>query len=108
MAVATAVRMPKQSDRLAATLYSPPETWTSKDRALRNGMTPGSSRWTSAPTESRSSWQASVRTFRVVMGCSGEGAEEGFTTETTATTEKDGRQRKPESNSFPNIRVPTL
>src|SRR5947207_7683718 len=68
MAVATAVLRPKQSERLAATLYSPPETWTSQVRALRNGMTPGSSRWTSAPSESRSSWQASVRMLRLFMG----------------------------------------
>src|SRR5437764_51536 len=60
MAVATAVLRPKQSERLAATLYSPPETWTSKVRALRNGMTPGSSRWTRAPSESRSSRQPTV------------------------------------------------
>ena len=38
------VLSPKQSDRFAATLYSPPETWMSSVRALRNGITPGSSR----------------------------------------------------------------
>src|SRR5947209_3231697 len=54
MAVATPVFRPKQSARLAATLYSPPETWTSKERALRKGMMPGSRRWTRAPRERKS------------------------------------------------------
>ena len=38
MAVAMPVRRPKQSARLAATLYSPPETWMSSVRALRKGI----------------------------------------------------------------------
>src|SRR5258706_11059200 len=63
-----AVRRPKASERLAATLYSPPETWISKVRALRKGMMPGSRRWTSAPRERRSRLQLSVRMFRSVMG----------------------------------------
>src|SRR5262245_15934639 len=75
MAVATPVLRPKQSDRLAATLYSPPETCTSKLRALRNGMIPGSRRWTSAPTERKSRAQGSMRicsplmetTFRIAL-----------------------------------------
>src|SRR6185312_13215596 len=71
MAVAMAVRRPKQSARLAATLYSPPETCTSNERALRNGTTPGSSRWTSAPRERKSNWQASVRTGKPFMDSPG-------------------------------------
>src|SRR5687768_2524103 len=56
IAEATAVRRPKQSERLAATLYSPPETWISRFFALRKGRMPGSRRWTSAPSERRSNW----------------------------------------------------
>src|SRR5437868_15167568 len=67
MAVAMPVRRRKQSDRLAATLYSPPETWISTDRALRKGITPGSSRWTTAPRARKSSVHGSVRIFRPVM-----------------------------------------
>src|SRR5207247_2110593 len=48
------VRIRKQSDRLAATLNSPPLTWIWHSAALRKGMMPGSSRWTRAPRESRS------------------------------------------------------
>src|SRR5262245_57182274 len=47
--------MPKQSARLAATLNSPPLTWIWHSIALRKGMIPGSSRWTSAPSDTRSS-----------------------------------------------------
>src|ERR1019366_6518211 len=54
MAEATAVRRPKQSERLAATLNSPPETWILHSVALRKGMIPGSRRWTSAPRERKS------------------------------------------------------
>src|SRR5262249_45028271 len=61
MAVAMPVRMPKQSARLAATLYSPPETWISTERALRKGITPGSSRWTRAPRERKSRAHESCR-----------------------------------------------
>src|SRR5579864_805071 len=49
-----AVRIPKQSARLAATLNSPPLTWIWHSVALRKGMTPGSRRWTNAPSETRS------------------------------------------------------
>ena len=44
MAVATPVFMPKQSDRFAATLNSPPLTWIWHSVALRKGMMPGSRR----------------------------------------------------------------
>src|SRR5437016_3101863 len=64
MAVAMPLRRRKQSDKLAATLYSPPETCTSKLRALRKGMTPGSRRWTRAPRERKSRAQASLRIVR--------------------------------------------
>src|SRR3954454_6166145 len=67
MAVAMPVFSPKQSARLAATLYSPPETWISTERAFRNGSTPGSSRVTTAPSESRSSSHGSVRTFKLLI-----------------------------------------
>src|ERR1700722_11032004 len=67
MAVAMAVFRLKQSARLAATLYSPPETWTSKERALRNGMTPGSSRCTRAPRERKSSSHESWRIVKPLM-----------------------------------------
>ena len=39
---------------LAATLNSPPLTWILHTQALRNGIMPGSSRWTSAPRETTS------------------------------------------------------
>ena len=55
MAVAMPVCMPKQSARLAAQLNSPPLTWIWHSVALRNGMIPGSRRWTSAPSETKSS-----------------------------------------------------
>src|ERR1700690_116134 len=45
----------KQSDKLAATLNSPPLTWRSQRVALRNGTTPESRRWTRAPSDRRSS-----------------------------------------------------
>src|SRR5262245_42355967 len=67
MAVAMPVLRPKQSERLAATLYSPPETWISNERALRKGTTPGSRRWTRAPRERKSSWQGSWRTVKALM-----------------------------------------
>src|SRR5512143_1685031 len=54
MADATPVLRPKQSARLAAQLYSPPLTWIWHSVALRNGTTPGSSRWMSAPSERKS------------------------------------------------------
>jgi len=54
-AVATPVFRRKQSDRLAAQLNSPPLTWMLQWVALRNGMTPGSRRWTSAPRDRKSS-----------------------------------------------------
>jgi hypothetical protein len=44
----------KQSERLAETLNSPPLTWMSQCEALRNGMMPGSRRWTSAPRDRKS------------------------------------------------------
>src|SRR3954470_1159852 len=72
------VRSRKQSDSPAATLYSPPETWTSNDRALRNGTTPGSRRWTRAPRERKSRAQGSWRTVRRVMRVPGWGRREGF------------------------------
>src|SRR6266542_289914 len=55
MAVAMPVLRPKQSDRLAAQLNSPPLTWMVHSLALRKGMWPGSSLWTSAPSETKSS-----------------------------------------------------
>src|ERR1700687_2493185 len=58
------VRRPKQSDRFAATLYSPPETWISTERACGNGITPGSSRCTSAPSARKSRAHASLRILR--------------------------------------------
>src|SRR5438876_4727736 len=61
------LRIWKQSERLAATLYSPPETWISNDRALRNGTTPGSSRCTSAPSARKSSSHGSLRTWKSFM-----------------------------------------
>ena len=54
IAEAMPVFMRKQSDRLAATLNSPPLTWMLHSVALRNGMMPGSSLCTSAPSETRS------------------------------------------------------
>src|SRR5262249_40192036 len=60
--------MPKQSDRLAATLYSPPDTWMSKQRPLRKGVVPGSSRWIRAPSERKSSAQGSVRSGSGMKG----------------------------------------
>ena len=63
MAVAMPVFMPKQSDRLAAQLNSPPLTWIWNSVAFRNGMIPGSRRFTNAPTETKSS-AASGRIFR--------------------------------------------
>ena len=44
IAVAIAVRMPKQSARFAAQLNSPPLTWIAHEPAFRNGTAPGSSR----------------------------------------------------------------
>src|SRR5579885_2047262 len=67
MAVAMPVRSRKQSDRAAATLYSPPETWISTERALRKGTTPGSSRWTSAPRARKSRSQGSLRTWKAFI-----------------------------------------
>src|SRR5207253_1082964 len=58
---------PKQSDSAAATLYSPPETWTSNERALRKGIAPGSSRWISAPSERKSRAHASLRIWKPGM-----------------------------------------
>src|SRR5579863_5963137 len=60
MAVAIAVRMPKQSERFAATLNSPPLTWMAHWVALRKGIVPGSRRCTMAPSERRSN-SASLR-----------------------------------------------
>ena len=57
---------PKQSDRFAAQLNSPPLTWISHSVALRNGMIPGSSRCTSAPSDRKSS-APSLRIFRPVL-----------------------------------------
>src|SRR5579864_3422596 len=54
MAVAIPVFILKQSDRFAAQLNSPPLTWISQCVALRKGMMPGSRRWTSAPSETKS------------------------------------------------------
>src|SRR5579859_4540367 len=62
IAVAIPVRMRKQSARFAAQLNSPPLTWTEHDEAFRNGTTPGSRRWTSAPSARKSS-AASFRMF---------------------------------------------
>src|SRR5579862_9404240 len=66
MAVAMAVRMPKQSARLAATLNSPPLTWIRHSAALRKGIMPGSRRWTRAPSE-RKSRSASFGIFNPLM-----------------------------------------
>src|SRR2546423_339378 len=55
MAEAIPVLSWKQSDKLAATLNSPPLTWIWHSVALRKGTTPGSSRWMSAPRERKSS-----------------------------------------------------
>src|SRR5437870_5377941 len=55
MAEAIPVLSWKQSERLAAALNSPPLTWIWHSVALRKGMTPGSSRWMSAPRERKSS-----------------------------------------------------
>lgn len=55
MAAAMPVGMPKQSERFAATLNSPPLTWILHSVALRNGTTPGSKRYTSAPSDSKPS-----------------------------------------------------
>src|SRR5258708_35237563 len=55
MAEATPVLRPKQSERLAATLNSPPLTWIWHSVALRKGMIPGSSRCTTAPRARKSS-----------------------------------------------------
>src|SRR5438105_851942 len=71
MAVAMAVRMPKQSERLAATLYSPPETWISRERALRKGMMPGSRRVTRAPRERKSSWASGLMFRADIVGSFG-------------------------------------
>ena len=49
------VDSPKQSDRFAATLNSPPLTCTSKLVAFLNGTMPGSSRCTTAPSDTKSS-----------------------------------------------------
>src|ERR1051325_6353922 len=68
MAVATPVFRPKQSLKLAATLYSPPETWMSSFRALRNGMIPGSRRWTRAPRDRKSRSDGAVRMARLIAG----------------------------------------
>src|ERR1700687_4833571 len=67
MADAMPVRSRKQSESAAATLYSPPETWISKERALRNGTTPGSRRCTMAPRARKSNVHRSWRRFRPVM-----------------------------------------
>src|SRR5207244_7377170 len=67
MAVAMPVRNPKQSASPAATLYSPPETWTSNPRALRKGTRPGSRRWTSAPRERKSNAHWSCRIGKPLM-----------------------------------------
>src|SRR5579871_1463060 len=67
MAVAMPVRNPKQSASPAATLYSPPETWTSNLRALRKGTRPGSRRWTSAPRERKSNAHGSCRIGKPLM-----------------------------------------
>src|SRR6516165_11213777 len=56
--------MRKQSARFAAQLNSPPLTWTEQAESLRNGTTPGSRRWTSAPSARKSS-APSVRMFNV-------------------------------------------
>ncbi len=53
MAVAIPVRSRKQSERFAATLNSPPLTWIRHSLAFRNGITPGSSRCTRAPSDKR-------------------------------------------------------
>ena len=63
MALAMPDFRPKQSARLAATLNSPPLTWMRHSVALRKGTMPGSSRWTRAPRETKSS-AASGRMFR--------------------------------------------
>ncbi len=48
------VFMRKQSARFAAQLNSPPLTWIAHSVALRKGMMPGSRRWMSAPTDTKS------------------------------------------------------
>ena len=54
MALTIPALSPKQSARLAATLNSAPLTWMWHEVALRNGMTPGSRRWLSAPRATKS------------------------------------------------------
>src|ERR1051325_8039535 len=54
MALVMPVLRPKQSERVAATLNSPPLTWMSHWVALRNGMMPGSRRCTRAPRDRKS------------------------------------------------------
>src|SRR5664279_2885431 len=55
MALQIPVFIPKASERLAATLNSPPLTWIEHSCALRKGTMPGSRRWTSAPSDRKSS-----------------------------------------------------
>src|SRR5450755_3598806 len=55
MALTMPVLRPKQSAKLAATLNSPPLTWIWHSVALRNGTMPGSRRWISAPSDTKSS-----------------------------------------------------
>src|ERR1044071_537217 len=59
MAVAMPVLRPKQSAKFAATLNSPPLTWSPHSVALRKGVTPGSSRYTIAPSDKKSRWPLS-------------------------------------------------
>src|SRR5665647_2383979 len=63
MAEAMPVRLPKQSDRLAAQLNSPPLTWIWHSVALRKGTMPGSRRWM-MPPRARKSNSACWRMFR--------------------------------------------
>ena len=53
-AVTTAVRSPKQRRRARATLYSPPPSHTSNDRAVRMRPLPGSRRSITSPTATQS------------------------------------------------------
>jgi len=52
--VAMAVRCLKQVERFAATLYSPPATWSRYSLASAKGTMPGSSRVTKAPKARKS------------------------------------------------------
>src|SRR2546430_136141 len=108
MAVAMPVRSRKQSDSPAATLYSPPETWTSKDRALRKGTTPGSRRWTSAPRARKSRAHGSLRIGSPLMAAllNRHGREAAVHNDVLAGDERRGpRRRQPDDRSGELVRL---